>query len=139
MPPRPCYNLYMPKLIRQTVTFQASPHDVYEALMDSRKHARFTREPAKMSRKVGGEISAYGGYISGINLELVPDQKIVQAWHASEWPAGHMSRVTFKLTPVPGGTRLNFTHRGVPDKFVDNIRQGWIDSYWVPMKAMLNK
>jgi activator of HSP90 ATPase len=129
----------MSKLIRQTVTFHATPHAVYEALMDSRKHARFTQSPARISRKVGGEISAHGGYISGTNLDLAPDQKIVQAWHASEWPEGHMSKVTFKLTAVPGGTRLNFTHSGVPDPFVDDIRQGWIDSYWTPMRAVLNK
>ena len=129
----------MSKLIRQTVTFKASPHEVYEALMDSRKHARFTQSPARFSRKVGGPISAYGGYITGANLELVPDQKIVQAWHASEWPEGHMSKATFKLAPVPGGTRLTFTHSGVPDEFFADIKQGWIDNYWVPMRAMLNK
>jgi uncharacterized protein YndB with AHSA1/START domain len=30
------------KTIRQSVTFEASPYDVYEALMDSKKHSRFT-------------------------------------------------------------------------------------------------
>lgn len=129
----------MSKLIRQSATFQATPHAVYEALMDSRKHTRFTGSPARLSRKVGGKFSAFGGYISGTNLELVPDRKIVQAWHASEWPDGHMSRVTFKLTPVKGGTRLNFTHSGVPDAYVADIQQGWIDSYWDPLRAMLNK
>lgn len=129
----------MSTLIRQSVTFQATPHAVYEALMDSRKHAKFTQAPARISRKVGGAISAYGDYITGTNLELIPDEKIVQSWHASEWPAGHMSKVTFKLAPVAGGTRLTFTHSGVPDAFVADIRQGWIDSYWVPMKAMLNQ
>ena len=126
-------------LIRQSVTFKASPHQVYEALMESRKHARFSGGAAKISRKVGGDIMAYDGYITGRNLELVPDKKIVQAWHASEWEPGHMSRATFKLTPVAAGTRLDFTHSNVPDEFVDDIRQGWIDSYWTPMKAMLNK
>jgi|SRR6266851_2842393 len=129
----------MSKLLRQTVTFKASPHEVYEALMDSRKHARFSQGAAKISRKVGGAISAYDGYITGSNLELVSDQKIVQAWHGSDWPDGHMSKVTFRLMPVPAGTRLSFTHSNVPDKEVENIRQGWIDNYWVPMKAMLNK
>ena len=129
----------MSKVIRQTVTLKASPHDVYEALMDSRKHAKFTRAAAKISRKVGGPISAYDGYISGSTLELVPDKKIVQSWRGSGWPEGHMSRVTFKLTPVPAGTRLNFTHSNVPDKEVESLRQGWIDNYCAPMKAMLNK
>ncbi len=78
----------MATLIRQSVTFKATPHEVYEALMDSRKHARFTHEPARISRKVGGAFSAYSGYITGTNLELVPDKKIVQAWHAQDWPEG---------------------------------------------------
>ena len=129
----------MSKLIRQSVTFKAAPHAVYEALMDSRKHAKFTHGGAKISRKVGGAIMAFDGYITGHNLALAPDQKIVQAWHASEWEDGHMSKVTFKLTPVAAGTRLSFTHSNVPDPFVEDIRQGWIDNYWAPMKEMLNR
>jgi len=129
----------MSKLIRQSVTIKANPHEVYEALMDSRKHAKFSQAAAKISRKVGGRISAYDGYISGSNLELVPDKKIVQSWRGSGWPEGHMSKVTFKLAPVKGGTRLSFTHSNVPDNEVESIRQGWIDNYWGPMKAMLNK
>jgi activator of HSP90 ATPase len=127
------------RLIRQSATFRATPHAVYEALLDSRQHARFTQSPARISRKVGGEFSAYGGYITGTNLELVPDKRIVQAWHASEWPKGHVSRVTFTLTPVKAGTRLDFTHSGVPDQFFDDIKQGWIDNYWDPLRAFFGK
>ena len=127
----------MSKPIHQSVTFKATPHEVYEALMDSRKHAKFTGSKATISRKVGGKIMAYDGFISGENLELVSDQKIVQSWHGSDWPAAHMSKVTFKLAPVKGGTRLTFTHSGVPDAHYAGIKQGWIDSYWTPMKAML--
>ncbi len=129
----------MSKTIRQSVTIKATPHEVYEALMDSRKHAKFTGDRARISRKVGGAFSAHGDYITGTNLELVPDKKIVQSWHASEWQQGHDSRVTFKLAPVKGGTRLTFTHSGVPDQFHDDIKQGWIDSYWTPLKAFLEK
>jgi activator of HSP90 ATPase len=128
----------MARIIRQSATLHAPPHAVYEALMDSRQHARFTGSPARISRKVGGAISAYGGYITGTNLELAQDKKIVQAWTASEWPAGHMSRVTFRLTPVKAGTRIDFTHSGVPDRFFDDIKQGWIDNYWQPLRARFN-
>ena len=38
------------KTIRQSVTFKASPHDVYETIMDSKKHAKFTGSIVKMSR-----------------------------------------------------------------------------------------
>lgn len=66
------------KTIRQSVTFRASPHQVYEALMDSRKHAQFTGGKASISRQVGGKFSTYDGYAEGVHLELVPDEKIVQ-------------------------------------------------------------
>ena len=128
----------MPKTIRQSVTFKATPHQVYEALMDSRKHGKFTGDTASISRKAGGKIMAYGGYITGANVELVQDEKIVQTWHAADWPEGHESRVTFRLRPVEGGTRLTFTHTDVPDDQYESIKQGWIENYWTPMKAMLN-
>jgi activator of HSP90 ATPase len=127
----------MSKTIRQTATFKASPHDVYEALMDSRKHAKFTGAPAKISRKVGGEFTAYGGSLSGQTLELAPDKKIVQAWRADDWPAGHFSRATFSLKKVKGGAELSFYQSNVPDEHYAGIKQGWIDFYWTPMKKML--
>ena len=127
------------KTIRQSVTFRASPHDVYEALMDSRKHAQFTGGKASISRKVGGKFSAFDGYAEGTNLELVPDEKIVQSWRASDWPEGHYSRASFSLKEVEGGTRLTFTQTGVPEEQSEDVSQGWRDYYWEPMKEMLEK
>jgi len=129
----------MSELIQQTVTFKASPHDVYELLMDSAKHAAFSGEAANISREMDGEFSAYGGYITGKNLELVPDRKIVQTWRAVDWPENHFSTVTFLLLPIPGGTSLNFTQSDVPDDTEAEFEQGWIDNYWTPMKKALKK
>jgi len=125
--------------IQQTVTFNASPHEVYELLMDSAKHAAFSGDSASISREVGGEYSAYGGYITGKNLKLVPNQEIVQSWRASDWPEGYFSTVTFVLLPIREGTRLNFTHIDVPDGTEDEFTQGWIENYWEPMKRALEK
>ena len=119
--------------------FITGPHEVYEAIMDSRKHSEFTGSQVSMSRKVGGKFSVYGGDIEGVNLELIPDQKIVQSWRYSDWPEGHYSKATFSLKEIPGGMRLNFTQTGVPEKFYDDISQGWRDYYWEPMKEMLEK
>lgn len=127
------------KKIRQSVTFKASPHEVYEALMDSRRHAKFTGEKARISRKIGGKLVAYGGYIEGANLDLVPDKKIVQLWRGSDWPKGHYSKATFVLRKVKGGTHLTFTQSGVPAQYYDDIKQGWRDFYWAPMKKMLER
>ena len=55
--------------IEQSVIFKASPHAVYEALLDSAQHAVLTGDAAIISREIGGEFSTYGGYITGKNWE----------------------------------------------------------------------
>jgi uncharacterized protein YndB with AHSA1/START domain len=127
----------MPRTIRQQVTLPGTPHEVYEALMDSATHTAFTGDAADITREVGGRFTAGDGYISGINLELAPDARIVQQWHASDWSEEAQSRATFALAPVPGGTRLTFTHSGVPDEAYEEIRSGWVEFYWEPLKAWL--
>ncbi len=127
------------KTIRQTVTIKAAPHDVYEALMDSKKHSQFTGGKAVISRKVGGKFTAYDEYAEGVNLELVPDKKIVQSWRASDWPEGHYSKATFALEATAAGTKLTFTQTDIPEEFAADVAQGWRDYYWAPMKEMLEK
>ena len=129
----------MSKPIHQTVTFKASPHEVYEALMDSKQHAAFTGGKARISRAVGGEIMAYDDYIAGKNVELVPDKKIIQDWRAVDWPEGWFSHVIFEFIDVPEGTRLDFTHTDVPEGTEEEFTQGWIDNYWEPMKKYFEK
>ena len=125
------------KTLRQSVTFKAAPEDVYELLMDSRKHARFTGEKARISREVGGKVMAYEGYVQGINLEVVPGKKVVQCWRGSDWPAGHFSKASFALEKVKGGTRLTFIQSGIPDDQYEPIKEGWKEHYWEKMKAFL--
>jgi len=127
------------RTIRQSTTFKSSPNEVYELLMDSRKHSKFTGAKASISRKVGGKFSVYGKYIQGINLELVPARRIVQVWRGSDWPKGWYSIASFSLQKVKGGTRLVFTQIGVPDREYKGINQGWRDYYWKPMKEILEK
>jgi len=105
--------------------------------MDSRRHAKFTGAKARISRKIGGRIMAYDGYIDGLNLEIVPNRKIVQSWRGSDWPKGHYSKATFALAKVKGGTRLTLIQSGVPDDQVEPIKEGWKEHYWDKMKALL--
>ena len=79
------------RTLQQTITFKASPHQVYNMLMNSKKHQSLSGEPAKISRKVGGKFTAWGSHISGINLVLMPGKKIVQAWRATGWWPDHYS------------------------------------------------
>ena len=124
--------------IKQTVTFSAKPQAVYDALTQRSLHAEFSGAPARISNKVGGAFSVYGGQISGINLALEPGKLIIQAWRAKSWPAEAWSIVTYRFQPAKGDkTKLSFSHTGIPPRAHASIAEGWKNFYWAPLKKML--
>ena len=127
------------KTIKHRVFFKASPENIYEMLMDSKKHSKFTGAKANISRKVGGKFSAFNGWIVGTNKELIKNQKIVQLWCGDDWPEEHFSEVKFILNKSKYGTKLEFTHKKVPVQFYNDISKGWKEYYWKPMKNILEK
>ena len=124
------------KTLQQKVRFRASPIEVYEMLMDSRKHRSLSSMPAKISKKVGGRFTAWGSHISGFNLALLPGRKIVQAWRATGWWPDHYSIAIFDIKKIRGGSHLEFTQIGVPPNRYSGHYRGWIEAYWTPMKEI---
>jgi activator of HSP90 ATPase len=125
------------KTLQQTVTFKATPTQVYELLMDSKKHQSLSGEKAKISRRVGGKFTAWTGHLSGINLVLKPGRKIVQAWRATGWWPDHYSIAIFDISKHPKGAKLRFTQIGIPPNRYSGHFRGWIEAYWTPMKEIL--
>ena len=124
------------KTLRQTVTFKATPMEVYEAIMDSKKHQSLSGEKAVVSRKIGGRFTAWNSHLSGFNLVLKPGEKIVQAWRATGWWPDHYSIVIFDIQKAPGGAKLRFTQIGIPPNRYSGHFRGWIETYWTPMKEV---
>ena len=127
------------KKILKNLIFKAKPDEIYEAWMDSKKHMKFTESKAKISNEVGGNFICGDGYIKGKSIELIPGEKIVQQWQADEagWPKKHYSTITIILERVEEGTKFKFKQTGVPVKCYDDIKQGWNDYYWGPLKNYL--
>ena len=123
------------RTVAHEVTLSASPEEVFEALIDSAKHSKFTGAPAQIERKPRGVFSLYGGQLTGKTLEFAPNRLIVQAWRAENWPKGHYSQATFVLEPVDNGrqTQLSLTQTGVPAAHFEDINQGWRKYYWSKM------
>lgn len=124
------------KTIRQTITFKATPRQVYDMIMDSKKHQSLSGEKANISKKVGGAFTAWGSHIRGINLVLKPGEKIVQAWRATGWWPDHYSIVIFHIQKAGAGSKLQFTQIGVPSNRRSGHYRGWIETYWTPMKEI---
>lgn len=121
------------RTIHQELNFNAAPNKIYEALLDSKSFAAFTGAPAAIDAKVGGGLTAFGGMITGINVELVPGQRIVQAWRAGNWPEGIHSIVKFELAAAANGTKLTLDHSGAPEGSEAMLEQGWHTMYWGPL------
>ena len=124
------------RTIHQTTFIpNATPHDVYEALLDPAKHAAFTGQPATGDSRVGGRFTAHGGYISGEILELVADEKIVESWSTTGWPEGAPpSRLELTFRAKDGGTELTMVHSEVPAEQAESYRGGWVTHYWEPLQ-----
>ena len=130
----------MCKTIKQKVKFKAAPAAVYELLADSEKHTAVTGKKATISETVGGAFSTGGNDVTGINVDLVPGQRIVQAWRHRKFPEGIFSMAAVTLTPTPdGGTELVLTHRGVPKHLIPETEERWREQYWSRMKAHLDR
>jgi activator of HSP90 ATPase len=127
------------KNIKQTVTFNAKPDEVYELLMDSKKHSAITGGAAKMSRKPKGKFTVFDGYCHGYNIELEEGERIIQAWHFAEdgWPDEHFSICSFLFEKSPKGTKLTFNQTGIPEQKATALADGWKQYYWAPMKQYL--
>ncbi|HLC93034.1 MAG TPA: SRPBCC family protein [archaeon] len=123
------------KTIKQIVNFKAEPAQVYEALMDSKKHSKFTESKCIIGKSAGDSFFAYDGYIEGKNIELVPAKRIVQSWRSDGWPQGHYSEVIFEFSKTKTGTELKFTHKGVPENDFEEKSDGWYGHYWDKMKS----
>lgn len=124
--------------IHQEVVIKASPERVYKALTDSQQFGELTGAgPAEISSEAGGSFSCFGGMIQGRNLELVPNQRIVQAWRVGNWDPGVYSVVKFELQPQGSDTRLVFDHTGFPEAEREHLESGWHARYWEPLQKYL--
>jgi activator of HSP90 ATPase len=123
--------------LHQEVDFKATPQRIYEVLLDSKQFSAFTGMPADISREAGGAFSMFGGMIVGRNVELVPGQRIVQAWRPASWDPGVYSIVRFELVKNGSQTKVALDHTGFPEGDYGHLNEGWKERYWQPLEKYL--
>ena len=124
--------------LHQEIDYKAAPRRIYEALLSSKDFSAFSGAVAEIDPKVGGAFSMFGGLVLGRNVELVPNQRIVQAWRlAQEFPEGTYSLVKIELKPKDSGTKLVLDHTGFPEGHFDHLDTGWYSHYWEPLRKFL--
>jgi activator of HSP90 ATPase len=128
----------MTRAIQQSITLKASPEELFDAFLDSKKHSALTGAPAKISKKPGGAFHAFGGAILGRTLMIVPKRMIVQAWRAAHWKATDPDSIlVVQFSKAAGGGRIDIAHVNVPSHDHKGVTNGWPKYYWKPWKAYL--
>lgn len=117
-----------------SVVISAPPEAIFDAWMDSDGHTKMTGGTAHAAPEVGAAFDAWGGHITGTNLELERPTRIVQSWRTEDYREsdGH-SQIEVTLEPVQGGTKLTLVHTNVPADQASH-EPGWVTHYFEPMK-----
>ena len=137
--------------IHQEPVFKASRKRVYDALTDAKQFNKVTQlsaavqsgmapatPAAEIANAPGGAFSFFGGYVTGRNVELVTNERIVQAWRAGSWPTGIYSIVKFELVEQGSDTKMVFDHTGFPKGDAEHLVEGWKTNYWQPLAKFLS-
>jgi activator of HSP90 ATPase len=123
--------------LHEDIELKSTPQRIYEVLLDAKRFAAFSGMPAAIDPQAGGAFSMFGGQIVGRTIELVPNQRIVQAWRPTHWEPGIYSIVEFQLKPQTSGALVVLDHKGFPEGEYDHLESGWHAHYWEPLKKFL--
>jgi activator of HSP90 ATPase len=124
--------------IHQENDYKVPPSRIYEVLLDAKQFAAMSGDTAEIEAKPGGAFRLFGGRIEGRNIELVPNQRIVQAWRPASWPEGVYSIIRFELVPRDAGTHVIFDQAGIAADQWEHLSEGWRDHYFVRLHKYLD-
>jgi activator of HSP90 ATPase len=128
--------------IHQEIVIKATPARVYQALTDAKQFGKVTDlimpgAATTISPEVGGAFSLFGGVIAGRHIEMVPGERLVQAWREKNWEPGIYSLVRFELNGQATETKLVFDQTAIPQGHADHLAPGWKSHYWEPLQKYL--
>jgi activator of HSP90 ATPase len=143
---------YASPAIHQEILLPASAARVYQVLTDAKEFdkvvrlsdamnssmkARLGTAPTAIDARPGGAFAFFGGYVTGYNVELVSNTRLVQAWRAGSWYPGLFSIAHFALEDRGTAMRLVFDHAGFPKSETAHLVAGWHENYWQPLAKVL--
>jgi activator of HSP90 ATPase len=141
---------HLAEAIHQEPVFRADRKRIYAALTDARQFEKVVRlsaakqsgeignTPAEISSEVGGAFTIFGGYITGRHIDLIPSERIVQAWRVQNWKPGEYSIVRFEFVDQGSGTKILFDHKAFPEGHGPHLAAGWKANYWEPLDKYLS-
>jgi activator of HSP90 ATPase len=120
-------------IIRQSMQFNASPESLFDAYLDSRKHAAIVGSKVSINKTVGRRFTAFNGMLSGKNLLIVRKKLVVQAWRSRRWKKTDPDSILIlRFSKAGRGARIDLVHVNVPKHDLRGVSRGWHRYYWKP-------
>lgn len=117
------------------IILDASATQIYNDWLSDDGHSEMTGGEATGSKVVGFEFTAWDDYITGKNLELIENKKIVQSWRTVEFPADKPdSHLEIELEEISENqTKLKLKQSNLQIGDAKKYSDGWKMHYFEPM------
>jgi uncharacterized protein YndB with AHSA1/START domain len=114
---------------RSSIDIDAAPETVYEFLVTEKGMTSWMGTRASLEPVPGGSfaVDIAGFRARGSFLEVDPPRRVTVTWgfvESEELPPG-TSTVSFELTRIPTGTRLEVVHTDLPEGELGGHAEGW--------------
>jgi activator of HSP90 ATPase len=128
------------KAITQEIEFpNINASTLFELYTDAEKHQIVTGASATITGKLGEPFNLYNGFCFGENIEIKPNQLIIQSWRTENWSIeADDSTVIIRFVEDENGTTVYLTHTDIPEFLAESLKKGWDDFYWSKWKKFLS-
>ncbi|MFN8206483.1 MAG: SRPBCC domain-containing protein [Bacteroidales bacterium] len=121
--------------VQLSVVLPGSPEIIFNAWLDASQHAEFTGADARIEPFTEGTFHLAEGYITGRNLLVEPCSRIIQAWRTTDFPPeSPASELDLRFEKAGNDTRFTLSQTHIPDGMAEDLKQGWLEYYFEPMK-----
>lgn len=114
---------------RSSIEIEADPEAVFDFLVTDEGMTAWMGQYAALDPRPGGAFAVdIAGYaIRGRYVEVDRPRRVAFTWGmaGSEALPPGASTVTFTLTPIASGTRVELRHTGLPDTEISGHVRGW--------------
>ena len=125
------------KAFTKIYAFNAPVEKVFYVLTNQDMIERWTGSAAYFDPAPNGKFSLWDDTINGKNVYIDPLQ-IIQDWKEETWEK--YSRVTINLIEMPDNTtELELIHENIPGESLYSVREGWEESFMIPLADLLDE
>lgn len=111
--------------------------NLFNCFVDAGAASIYTRSPAVIDAKAGGQFSFLGGVISGYYVDVAGPNSIKMQWRLGSWATGvHSSVVMQFTTEEPGVSLLEFAQSGIPTGQLQSVQQGWKGNFFEALRVV---